>query len=338
MQTTFPYVSSAHSALPVAPKAWHYCAFSEDVDEHAGSQREFLLSYDQITPGTFQGQIQMLQLPGVLLVHERTNCGTRQRGRLADGCYGFASLYEMGQTTTFHGMPVHSDAIMMGRGHELDLCSVGGMGLTAVVVDADLLRTVWQEIYRRPWNSWFDYPTVSCVNATKLQGLHALQRHILQRGVSTPGVLVDPDAMTRLRDELLYQWMETLPEEPDVSDLQTVSRRKKLVDRACEVALAQREHPPSMLALCRQVGASQRKLEYCFKDIVGMTPAQFLRTLRLNAARRAIKAAGQEHGIQGIAAQWGFLSASDFSSDFKRQFGELPSGARLRAVSRALLH
>jgi len=58
-----------------------------------------------------------------------------------------------------------------------------------------------------------------------------------------------------------------------------------------------------------------------------------LRTIRLNGARRDLRNAASCHAtVQDIAAAWGFWHLSQFASDYKDLFGELPS-ASLRARS-----
>jgi AraC family ethanolamine operon transcriptional activator len=61
--------------------------------------------------------------------------------------------------------------------------------------------------------------------------------------------------------------------------------------------------------------------------VLDLNPVKFLRALRLNAVRRALKqAAGSERvAVADIAARWGFWHLSHFSADYKAMFGELPS-------------
>jgi AraC family ethanolamine operon transcriptional activator len=86
-----------------------------------------------------------------------------------------------------------------------------------------------------------------------------------------------------------------------------------------------------MLELCSQVGASRRKLTYCFQDVLGTSPMQYLRAVRLNGVRRELRS-GEAAAVQDAAARWGFFHMGQFSTDYKKQFGELPS-ATLRAAA-----
>nr|WP_225585054.1 MULTISPECIES: helix-turn-helix domain-containing protein [unclassified Acidovorax] len=86
------------------------------------------------------------------------------------------------------------------------------------------------------------------------------------------------------------------------------------------------DSPPSLLEVCRHVGASHRKLNYCFQEVLGMSPARYLRVLRLNGVRRQLRSElDLRLGVQDVAALWGFWHLGQFSADYKRQFAELPS-------------
>jgi AraC-like DNA-binding protein len=121
------------------------------------------------------------------------------------------------------------------------------------------------------------------------------------------------------------KWLEALPAQVDTSELPTLERRKKLVDRACELMMGHADEPLSILEVCSRVGTSRRKLNYCFQDVLGTTPIKYLRSLRLNSVRRALRQAAPGVTIQDIASHWGFWHLSQFAQDYRQLFGELPS-------------
>ena len=84
--------------------------------------------------------------------------------------------------------------------------------------------------------------------------------------------------------------------------------------------------PQSVDELCRFAGTSRRTLEYAFKDYFGTSPKQFIKALRLNAARNDLLYGqyGQAQ-VAMIASGWGFTHMGQFSSDYRRMFGENPS-------------
>ncbi len=112
---------------------------------------------------------------------------------------------------------------------------------------------------------------------------------------------------------------------PDQAAALSPTARKRMVDRAREYALGHLDEPLSILDLCNHIGASRRKLQYCFQETLGINPVAYLRALRLNAVRRELCAHAAIHGVQQVAARWGFWHLSRFASDYRTLFGESPS-------------
>ena len=138
-----------------------------------------------------------------------------------------------------------------------------------------------------------------------------------------------PHFHTGIKAAEYCEWLGALPESVDSGALPALAARKRIVDRACALALADPAQPPSMLELCRAVGASRRKLNYCFQDVLGCSPLKVLRAARLQAVRRELRRGAGT--VQDVAARWGFWHLGQFSLDYKKHFFELPSETLARA-------
>lgn len=79
----------------------------------------------------------------------------------------------------------------------------------------------------------------------------------------------------------------------------------------------------NMSALVEEVGMSVAGFYAHFKSVTSMTPLQYQKSLRLNAAREKLQAGVS---VSETAYQVGYESPSQFSREYKRQFGESPKG------------
>ncbi len=120
-----------------------------------------------------------------------------------------------------------------------------------------------------------------------------------------------------IRDAVMVQLLELVA--PDQAPPLNPTARKRMVDRAREYALGHLDEPLSILDLCNHIGASRRKLQYCFQETLGINSVAYLRALRLE-----LRDSVDLHGVQE-AARWGFWHLSRFSSDYRNLFGESPS-------------
>ena len=78
--------------------------------------------------------------------------------------------------------------------------------------------------------------------------------------------------------------------------------------------------------IARAAGVSARAVQLAFRRHLDMTPMAYLRRVRLDAARAALRAASpQDVTVTQIATRWGFARPSAFSAHYRVIFGESPS-------------
>lgn len=82
-----------------------------------------------------------------------------------------------------------------------------------------------------------------------------------------------------------------------------------------------------VLDICKALNVPRRTLNYSFERVTGMAPSRYLRSLRLNRARREILASSEPIGT--IAERFGFSHAGYFGKEYRQLFGESASQTRL---------
>lgn len=320
------HVGQVNGAAAHAVATWHHSVVSQDIDVHAASQPGWTLRYEQLSSGRFEGRFEQIQLPGLCLVRESANQAMRQQGDIGANHYGFAMAFNSPPKAIFNGQQMDAQAIMVGRGDSLDLCTPANFTLIGVVVSAELLQPLWERMYHKPAATWLNRQLVLRASAQVVPVLQALHLKAMRCAAGLDSSNLSSPALMRLRDDVLMEWVEALPPQVDVSELDSLASRKKVVDRACEVMLDAPDEALSMLELCQRVGTSRRKLSYCFQDVLGISPARYLRVTRLNGVRRELKAMrSTSMSVNEVAAKWGFGHLSQFAKDYKHLFGELPS-------------
>lgn len=73
--------------------------------------------------------------------------------------------------------------------------------------------------------------------------------------------------------------------------------------------------------LARRAGMSKAVFHRRFREVTKISPLQFIKSLRLNDAARLIT---QGKSVGAAARAAGYTSASQFSREFRRQFGKAP--------------
>lgn len=111
------------------------------------------------------------------------------------------------------------------------------------------------------------------------------------------------------------------PSEPDY-----VAR----VNRAIDLVIANIDRPLRLESLARAAHFSPFHFHRIFQAIVGETPAQFVKRVRLERALR-IMSHNPKRPLTQVAMDCGFSSSSDFSRAFKQRYGSPPRAFDLAA-------
>ena len=111
--------------------------------------------------------------------------------------------------------------------------------------------------------------------------------------------------------------MESLPVRP--------YRRYPLVKKAIENIRNRNQEYLSVKELTLQMGVGSRRLERAFRDVLNISPYQYLLRERLNAALMDLKYGRSGQGVTDVALRYGFTSGSEFAKHFKRFFCKTPS-------------
>ena len=114
-------------------------------------------------------------------------------------------------------------------------------------------------------------------------------------------------------------------QQPDLPVTDTAGN--SVIVRAAIRHLSQRlSTPPTVEQLARLVGTNEKRLSRAFRDELGQTVFEYLRSERLRVAQRLLTCSSLN--IAQIAEEIGFSSAANFSTAFRDRFGVTPSAYR----------
>lgn len=321
----------AHAPDPIRPARFQVKR-TREVDVHACNLDAWNQDYLQTSPGVFHGQVRELFDGPLQAFEEVANCATSQHCRpWQGGIWLGLSVLEQPNGLRFMGRAVCGHELMIADGSEaFDLQVPAGHGLYGLVFDpAELTAHV------RARDRLDALPDTS--PGVRLQALTATQRHRLVgllrevlRGLEADLGVLQHDASRRsLREALFTVLGDTLmPTDPCEAVTPRQQRRHHVVRRVRELV---NDQPLSCLnvgSLCAQLHITRRTLQNCFQSCLGISPASYLRLVRLNAVRRELREDHTGRTIADVAARWGFWHMGHFSHDYKVLFGETPSCTR----------
>ncbi|MDO9252163.1 MAG: helix-turn-helix domain-containing protein [Hydrogenophaga sp.] len=308
---------------------------TREVDVHARNLAAWDQDYVQTSPGVFQGQVRELFDGPLQAFEEVANCATNQHCRpWQGGVWLGLSVPEQPAGLRFMGRPVGGHELMISDGSEaFDLQVPAGHGLYGLVFDP---RELLGHVHARDQavTSPARIPGVRLQTLTPTQRfrLVGLLREVLRGLEADPGALAHEASRRSLREALMTVLADTLMP-ADQADAVTPrqQRRQDVVRRVRELVTEQPQDYLGVERLCSELHITRRTLQNCFQDSLGISPASYLRLVRLNAVRRELRNGTADQTIGDVAARWGFWHMGHFSHDYKALFGETPSHTRLAA-------
>ena len=307
-----------------------------DAEAYSTMLRGANVEIVQLEPGPLRGHHLRAELPGGEISWIVTNLPLRGFGRFPEGIWTLSVVTGAGGRALQHEIEVSvGTQFVHGPGAEQD----GTYGRDFSVVCLCLRDETFRESLRnefpelegpvdRPW----------LVSEPSDRGRRQLIEHFDQAAVilrADEEVRGSLAARLVLQDELLGAFLESLADGVEPASLPAVVNAAALVSRAEAFARDAGANPSCVGDLCHGCGVPRRTLNHAFHQVLGMGPATYLRRLRLNQVRRALRqlrASERRTSVKSVALQHGFWHPGRFSSQYKELFGESPLESARRAT------
>lgn len=301
-----------------APLSRLYRQQTSSIQQHVEDYHGWELQLMQLSRGRFEGRVTHFELDGLHLVRDHSSQALLKRGGLDSDTVGFS----------FPLSRPDDPLICQGRrySHAGVLAVMGGeLPEVRVAANLDLLCLS------------LDYQKLALLageTRETLEGLRAGPGYLpaasnhqalaLLFDLACQWLTLRPDLVchSALRDAFLGHILDVVECGP--IERVTPSVRKRVVDRAREVIDAHDGEPIAIPSVCHRIGVSRRKLQYCFQEYLGVSPASYVRLTRLNAVHRTL-ARGEALRVQDEAVRQGFFHLGHFALEYRRLFGERPS-------------
>ncbi|MBP0592782.1 helix-turn-helix domain-containing protein [Paraburkholderia sp. LEh10] len=304
---------------------------AHDADEQARNLHGWTQTYDQLTAGRFVGRLTGLHLDDMHLFCETTSETLRQTCEVPADAYWFGIPAEEANTGRIDSQPIGRESLAFQRGGvEFELLTPAGYAVFGVVVCGEMLDRHSACVEYADLAEQAARTGIIPIDAANKARFCALLRSVLDESAS---VALSERARRNLQTSVLSSLLDLCAASAlEPAAIPARPRRQWIVSEARDYVLANRERPVGVPELCEHLHVSRRTLQYCFQDVLGLAPANYLRALRLNGARRDLcGAAPGERTVQDVAAAWGFWHLSQFATDYRKLFGMRPSET-LKAV------
>ncbi len=317
--------TSEPAVPPRKPRLLRRERVAHDAEDHAHNLSQWEQSYSQFSSGRFEGRLTELWLPGLQIFQETANQALRQSCAAWNDALWFGLPAPGVPASRLDAQPVQGDTLLFRQGGcEFELSTPEHCQLFGIVID----RTLFDE----------HFPYADAMRLPGQGGTLGVPPEHFQRILGTlRQALFPPDTRPPSTPEQILDLQETVLDQlgtalahgsapPRGAHYSRIRHSHQVVGQACELVLAQPSQRLSIADLCRQMHVSRRTLQYCFQEVAGLSPLTYLRILKLNQVRRRLRSTDDlANRVTQAATTWGFEHLGQFSRDYRRLCGELPS-------------
>lgn len=284
------------------------------------------LEVTQLTSGSFEGSLTTVYINGIQLVRLVTNSKIYALGsKSSDEIMFCVSLAMPSDPLVSHKQALaHQTLFGFDSTGEVDLIIPQALPIATVTVPLAMLQQYLHDVERDDLNAKFFRQNAIQVANQRLSDLRAYLNQIFYLAEANPGFLAQSPAL--ITGDLLPLLVNCFSDDVCPNVCAHPFRRAVIVQEAEDFMLANLDQPLTLEAICIAVKTSKSALSYGFRDIFGLSPMVYLKTVRLNGVRRALKIADPTTAtVLGIGNRYGFWHMGHFSHDYRQMFGESPS-------------
>lgn len=296
-----------------------------DPDEFGVAVSGASLLADFLAPQTLPTQVEQFQSSGWALDFHEAHVNARVQATLPPG-WASLGLMRGHATSTWHGFA--------GRRGVL-VCTPPGETIDGVIspgfqcMSVNVPSAVWEQCQalsgtRRSAFGGVVAHQLSSSNYIRIEQKLCEVRELLRRASAAPQftAVAAHEAAALAEQIVTIAWELGEPSGPPRDSLRN---RTRLARRAEAWMRGHLSEPLRIADVCLALRVSRRELEYAFRLTLDISPQEFLRNLRLNAIRRALRRAGcRSDTISRIATEHGVTHLGRFAAHYRALFGERP--------------
>jgi len=307
---------------------------THDADDHAACLRDWEQCYNQLSAGSFRGAFEEFCFGNVQLFREGFNQSAHESGMPWRGSRAVGVATALEGQGWFNGKDFRQDSIIdLAGGVELDFRTPKQHEIVVAVVNTEALHNYSLQVEHFDLSAQARSCGLIEDDPVTAEQLRAFLTTVFASLRATPQLLAHQQMRKALEQAIFSCLLDVILRPSNQRHPTSSKARQSVVERARVFIREHIEEPISVEDLCIHLGVSRRTLQYSFQDVLDLNPVKFLRAMRLNGVRRALKRANpQRDSVADIAAGWGFWHLSHFSAEYKKMFDELPSETLRRTI------
>ncbi|MCZ4352708.1 helix-turn-helix domain-containing protein [Roseovarius aestuarii] len=297
---------------------------SETVHQQARLLAGWQQTYSQIGMGPFSGSLSSTDRGTVRFFDEQMNREVLQTGGVPENKIGFGVPVKVGSKSYLCGESVDAGQLLVFSGSSgFEFLSPQNFRFYGIEIDVDgisdpKLAQMTSELRQMFAQSRRAITLNSEERFILTASLDAVNRRTM--GLKSALVSADQSQIDALNRQMVGTVLDCLSR--DVTSPVHGVKHWDIVTQIRDLVKSNPQCPRTVAELTVELGVSRRTLQNACRDILDVSPVQYLRSLRLSEVRQTIETASS---VTDVATEYGFWHLSYFARDYRVMFGESPS-------------
>lgn len=292
------------------------------------------LDFSQLDCGPFFGRFHQVASPDVLITECLFNRKLLQRGQTPEGMYTFGLLTEDSPPCIWRKAEMNATSLVVfPQDGELEASSLASFHCYALSVSTPLMRNKLEDEGRSDLVDKLDKGGVLRCGQQEISSLRSFLLRLTTRLQEKAGSICLQSFRVLYTDELCRHILNVVDSsEAPAMGLSAQKRIQLIRDIECSL-LSDTNETLSVSGLCATFQVSERTLQRLFLTNYGVSPKQFIQSIRLNKVRKnLLQGRASDTAVSKVINDWGFWHMGHFAQIYRRQFGELPSETLERQI------
>ena len=298
-----------------------------DIEELHAVAQGWDAQLHQLTKQRVQVGIKMFHTPHMQYAQELYSGSYLLRGAFPKGCVVIA-LVRSAEIVAFQNRVVEKNELMvLFSGDDLDVVFNGKHQVFSLTVEEAYFKEAFMHYFNREVEEMITSERLFMKNERVdryVNHMHSWLNYFMQK---------DPREVTfreflYIERQILHDLFSSVHLQDEVSH-----NGRFVIPKAREMLHASMENDLSIAQIAHDLGVSVRTLQHHFKNELGVTPKQYLQSLRLNAIyEELLRASEKEVMVSDIAYKYNYYHLGHFATEYKQMFGENPSQTLRRTL------
>lgn len=310
-----------------------YHLVSDDFEEIRAGDVNWDHELNQLEPGPFQGELLGLDVGPLEITYNKWGRKVHYRGVPPAGAIAVIITTNQSGECVWMGEPViEGDIFIQCADKEAELFTPSYWDSFVLVIPESMLAAYLSDFSCDNSDEIMRSHSIHSFRHDQISSLQSAGRAILSTAAGLNSKRDANPHLKKMAESIVEMTALTLTES---KQKQSKSKICRLLDRRGQIVLVRKaqeyclENPAQKLrisSLCRELKINERTLRHAFHNSIKISPLAFLKMIKLNRVYKKLRESDYSQTlIKQVAYEYGFFHLSQFSQDYKRVFGELPS-------------